>query len=246
MVKDLKKLLPVIEPGKSDSASFDNVLEFLHMTGRSLPHALCMMIPESFNEKNPIPDSLKAFYEYHSTIMEPWDGPASMVFSDGRYIGGTLDRNGLRPSRYVITKNDLIVMGSEVGVQTFKAEDIKEKGRLRPGKILLVDTQLGIIIPDHEVKDQLSKRNPYQMWLKENRTLMSDIKVKQRVPSEMEDFEVFSKIFGYTKEDMYELIKSMCAAGAEPTGSMGNDTPLAVSQISLKGSSIISNRYLHR
>ncbi len=226
--EDLKKLLPVIEPGKSDSASFDNVLEFLHMTGRSLPHALCMMIPESFNEKNPIPDSLKAFYEYHSTIMEPWDGPASMVFSDGRYIGGTLDRNGLRPSRYVITKNDLIVMGSEVGVQTFKAEDIKEKGRLRPGKILLVDTQLGIIIPDHEVKDQLSKRNPYQMWLKENRTLMSDIKVKQRVPSEMEDFEVFSKIFGYTKEDMYELIKSMCAAGAEPTGSMGNDTPLAV------------------
>ncbi|MCK5905469.1 MAG: glutamate synthase subunit alpha, partial [Gammaproteobacteria bacterium] len=114
--EDLKKLLPVIEPGKSDSASFDNVLEFLHLTGRTLPHSLCMMIPESFNQKNPIPDSLKAFYEYHSTIMEPWDGPASMVFSDGRYIGGTLDRNGLRPSRYVITKNDLIVMGSEVGV----------------------------------------------------------------------------------------------------------------------------------
>ena len=126
---DLKKLLPIIEPGKSDSASFDNVLEFLHMTGRTLPHSLCMMIPESFNQKNPIPDSLKAFYEYHSTIMEPWDGPASMVFSDGRYIGGTLDRNGLRPSRYVITKNNLIVMGSEVGVQTFKADEIKEKGR---------------------------------------------------------------------------------------------------------------------
>jgi glutamate synthase (NADPH) large chain len=179
--EDLKKLLPVIEPGKSDSASFDNVLEFLHMTGRSIPHALCMMIPESFNQKNPIPESLKAFYEYHSTIMEPWDGPASMVFSDGRYIGGTLDRNGLRPSRYVITKNDLIVMGSEVGVQTFDPEEIKEKGRLRPGKILLVDTQLGIIIPDEEVKDQLSRRNPYEMWLKENRLLMDDIKVKTRV-----------------------------------------------------------------
>jgi len=164
---DLKKILPVIEPGKSDSASFDNALEFLHMTGRTLPHSLCMMIPESFNEKNPIPDSLKAFYEYHSTIMEPWDGPASMVFSDGRYIGGTLDRNGLRPSRYIITKNGLIVMGSEVGVQTFEADEVKEKGRLRPGKILLVDTQLGIIIPDKEVKDQLSRRNPYQMWLKE-------------------------------------------------------------------------------
>ncbi len=226
--EDLKKLLPVIEPGKSDSASFDNVLEFLHMTGRSIPHSLCMMIPESFNQKNPIPDSLKAFYEYHSTIMEPWDGPASMVFSDGRYIGGTLDRNGLRPSRYVITKNNLIVMGSEVGVQTFAPEEIKEKGRLRPGKILLVDTQLGIIIPDEEVKDQLSKRNPYQMWLKENRMIMNDINVKQRVPSSIENFETYSKVFGYSKEDMYELIKPMSLTGAEPTNSMGNDAPPAV------------------
>ena len=225
---DLKKLLPVIEPGKSDSASFDNVLEFLHMTGRTLPHSLCMMIPESFNQKNPIPESLKAFYEYHSTIMEPWDGPASMVFSDGRYIGGTLDRNGLRPSRYVITKNNLIVMGSEVGVQTFKADEIKEKGRLRPGKILLVDTQLGIIIPDQEVKDQLSRRNPYQMWLKENRMLMKDIKVKHRVPSYIDNFETYSKVFGYTKEDMYDLIKPMSENAAEPTSSMGNDTPPAV------------------
>ncbi len=226
--EDLKKLLPVIVPGKSDSASFDNVLEFLHMTGRTLPHSLCMMIPESFNEKNPIPDSLKAFYEYHSTIMEPWDGPASMVFSDGRYIGGTLDRNGLRPSRFVITKNDLIVMGSEVGVQIFNPEEIKEKGRLRPGKILLVDTQLGIIIPDEEVKDQLSHRNPYQMWLKENRLLMDDIKVKHRVPSTIDNFEMYAKEFGYSKEDMYELIQPMCINAAEPTNSMGNDVPLAV------------------
>ncbi len=226
--EDLKKILPVIQPGKSDSASFDNVLEFLHMTGRSLPHSLCMMIPESFNQKNPIPESLKAFYEYHSTIMEPWDGPASMVFSDGRYIGGTLDRNGLRPSRYVITKNDLIVMGSEVGVQTFKAEEIKEKGRLRPGKILLVDTQLGIIIPDEEVKDQLSRRNPYQMWLKENRMMMKDIKVKKRRPSSIENFEMYSKVFGFSKEDMYEIIQPMSQNGVEPTGSMGNDAPPAV------------------
>ncbi|MCD6354979.1 MAG: glutamate synthase large subunit [Prolixibacteraceae bacterium] len=225
---DLKKLLPVIEPGKSDSASFDNVLEFLHMTGRSLAHSLCMMIPESFNQKNPIPESLKAFYEYHSTIMEPWDGPASMVFSDGRYIGGTLDRNGLRPSRYVITKNNLIVMGSEVGVQTFKPEEIKIKSRLRPGKILLVDTQLGIIIPDEEVKDQLSRRNPYQMWLKENRLLLKDIKVKKRVPSAIDNFGVYSKVFGYGKEDMYNLIKPMSLNGAEPTSSMGNDAPPAV------------------
>ncbi len=226
--EDLQKLLPVIEPGKSDSASFDNVLEFLHMTGRSIPHALCMMIPESFNQKNPIPESLKAFYEYHSTIMEPWDGPASMVFSDGRYIGGTLDRNGLRPSRYVITKNDLIVMGSEVGVQTFDPEEIKLKGRLRPGKILLVDTQLGIIIPDEEVKDQLSRRNPYEMWLKENRLVMEDIKVKNRVPSQIENFETYAKVFGYSKEDMYEIIQPMADSSAEPTSSMGNDAPLAV------------------
>ncbi|HPE74555.1 MAG TPA: glutamate synthase large subunit [Draconibacterium sp.] len=226
--EDLKKLLPIIEPGKSDSASFDNVLEFLNMTGRTIPHALCMMIPESFNQKNPIPESLKAFYEYHSTIMEPWDGPASMVFSDGRYIGGTLDRNGLRPSRYVITKNDLIVMGSEVGVQTFEPEEIKIKGRLRPGKILLVDTQLGIIIPDEEVKDQLSRQHPYEMWLKENRLMMDDIKVKTRVPSSIENFETYSKVFGYSKEDMYEIILPMSDSSVEPTSSMGNDAPLAV------------------
>ena len=226
---DLKKLFPVVEPNKSDSASFDNVLEFLHMTGRSLPHALCMMIPESFNSKNPIPQSLKDFYEYHSTIMEPWDGPASMVFSDGRYIGGTLDRNGLRPSRFIITKNDLIVMGSEVGVQTFAAEEIKEKGRLRPGKILLVDTKLGIIIPDYEVKAQLSQRNPYGNWLKENRLMMEDIVVKQRVRSSMGDeFKTYADVFGYSKEDMEMVIKPMCDSSAEPTSSMGNDTPMAI------------------
>jgi glutamate synthase (NADPH/NADH) large chain len=225
---DLKKLLPVIEPGKSDSASFDNVLEFLFMAGRTLPHALCMMIPESFNEKNPIPESLKAFYEYHSTIMEPWDGPASMLFSDGRYIGGTLDRNGLRPSRYLITKNDLIVMGSEIGVQTFSPGEIKLKGRLRPGKILLVDTQLGIIIPDEEVKDQLSHRNPYLMWLKENRLMMDDIKVKHRVPSNIDNFSLYAKSFGYTKEDMFEIIRNMSEQGVEPVSSMGNDVPLAL------------------
>ena len=226
--EDLKKLFPVIEPNKSDSASFDNTLEFLHQTGRSIPHALCMMIPESFNSKNPIPDSLKAFYEYHSTIMEPWDGPASMVFSDGRYIGGTLDRNGLRPSRYIITKNDLIVMGSEVGVQTFAPEEVKEKGRLRPGKILLVDTKLGIIIPDKEVKAQLSQRNPYGNWLKENRLVMDDIEVKQRVHSSLGDqFNTLSKVFGYSKEDMEMIITPMAVQGVEPTSSMGNDTPLA-------------------
>ncbi|QZE13733.1 glutamate synthase large subunit [Halosquirtibacter laminarini] len=227
--EDIQKLYPVIEQGKSDSASLDNTLEFLHMTGRSLPHSMCMLIPESFNKKNPIPESLKGFYEYHSTLMEPWDGPASIVFSDGRYIGGTLDRNGLRPSRYVITKNDMIVMGSEVGVQTFDAEEVKEKGRLRPGKLLLVDTKLGIIIPDHEVKADLSRRYPYVNWLKDNRLMMDQLEVKQRVPSSMgNEYPIYSKTFGYSKEDLTQVLKPMAETGKEPTGSMGNDVPFAV------------------
>ncbi len=227
--EDLNKIFPVIEPNKSDSASLDNVLEFLFLTGRTMSHALTMLIPESWNSKNPIPQSLKAYYEYHSTIMEPWDGPASIVFSDGRYIGGTLDRNGLRPSRYIITKNDMIVMGSEVGVQQFLAEEIREKGRLRPGKILLVDTQLGIIIPDDELKAQLSKKNPYENWLKENRIRLHEIVVKNRVPSSLDDkYETYLKAFGYTREDFLEIITPMAATANEPVGSMGNDTPVAV------------------
>ncbi len=224
---DLKKIFPVIEPGKSDSASLDNVLEFLFLTGRTLPQALSMLIPESWNDKNPIPNSLKAYYEYHSTIMEPWDGPASIVFSDGRYIGGTLDRNGLRPSRYVITKDDMIVMGSEVGCQVFAPQEIKEKGRLKPGKLLLVDTKLGIIIPDQEIKAQLSKRYPYENWLKENRIRLKDIEVKQRVQSSIDEYDTFVKAFGYSREDIKMLIGPMAQAGMEPINSMGNDTPIA-------------------
>ncbi len=227
--KDIQKLFPIIEPNKSDSASLDNALEFLHLAGRSLPHALAMLIPESWNDKNPIPESLKAFYEFYSTIMEPWDGPASIVFSDGRFVGGTLDRNGLRPSRYVITKDDIIAMGSEVGCLCFPPEKIVYKGRQRPGKILLVDTKLGIIIPDVEIKNQLAKLNPYQQWLKESRLILSDIPVRQRVPSELnEELPKYMKVFGYTKEDVETILVPMASEGYEPTGSMGNDTPLAV------------------
>ncbi len=227
--KDLKKIFPVVEPGKSDSASLDNVIEFLTMTGRSIPHALSMMIPESWNEKNPIPNSLKAFYEYHSTFMEPWDGPAAILFTDGRYIGGTLDRNGLRPSRYLITKDKLIVMGSETGVVSFEGADVVEKGRLRPGKILLVDTKLGTIIPNNEVKEELARRHPYANWLEENRLELQDIKVQQRVPSDLgEIYEPYLNIFGYSKEDINYIIKSMAATGKEPMGSMGNDAPMAI------------------
>ncbi|MBN2744784.1 MAG: glutamate synthase large subunit [Marinilabiliaceae bacterium] len=225
---DLAKIFPIIEPNKSDSASLDNVLEFLFLTGRTLPHALTMLIPESWNSKNPIPQSLKAYYEFHSSIMEPWDGPASIVFSDGRYIGGTLDRNGLRPSRYIITKNDMIVMGSEVGVQTFAAEEIREKGRLRPGKLLLVDTQLGIIIPDEEIKAQLSRQHPYENWLKENRIKLQDIEAKQNVDAALgENFETYLKAFGYGREDFNTIIAPMAETAQEPVGSMGNDTPIA-------------------
>ena len=226
---NLKKLFPVIEPDKSDSASFDNALEFLVQTGRSIPHALSMLVPESWNTKNPIPKSLKAFYEYHSTYMEPWDGPASIMFTDGRYVGGTLDRNGLRPSRYLVTKNDMIVMGSEAGVQTFPGEQIKEKGRLRPGKILLVDTKLGIIIPNEEVKANLARQNPYGNWLNEYRLNLEDIVVKNRVSSDLgEKHNTYLKEFAYSKEDIDLIIKSMAANSVEPLSSMGNDTPIAV------------------
>ncbi len=226
---DLQKVFPVIEPGMSDSASLDNVLEFLVLTGRSLPHALAMLVPESFNDKNPIPQSLKDFYEYFSTIMEPWDGPASLLFFDGRYVGGTLDRNGLRPSRYLITKSGLIVMGSETGVQSFEPQEVQEKGRLRPGKLLLADTKLGVIISDEEIKSQLAKTNPYGNWLRDHRLELENIEVKERMPSSMGDqYSTWAKIFGYTKEDLEHIIKPMAMEGKEPTGSMGNDTPLAV------------------
>jgi len=228
--KDIDKILPVIEKGKSDSASFDNALEMLVATGRSLPHALMMMVPESWNDKNPIPEDLKYFYEYHSTIMEPWDGPASIVFFDGRYVGGTLDRNGLRPSRYIITKKDMIVMGSEVGVQTFAPEEIAYKGRLRPGKLLLVDTEEGRIIPDEEIKDQISHQSPYKEWVDKNRVLLSEIKLKEKEQIEMPEDKLkeLQHCFGYTREDLEEILIPMVNNSIEPTGSMGIDTALAI------------------
>jgi len=228
--EDIEKLFPIIEPGKSDSASFDNALELLVAAGRSLPHALMMMIPESFNKFNPIPEDLKYFYEYHSAFMEPWDGPASMVFCDGRYVGGTLDRNGLRPSRYVVTKDGLIVMASEVGVQTFAPEQVEYKGRLMPGKLLLVDTEEGQIIPDREIKDRISHQRPYRQWVEQYRVRLADIPLTRPVPVALpeEQLQEFQQLFGYTQEDIEHLILPMVLDGREPTGSMGTDTPLAV------------------
>ncbi|MGV8059784.1 MAG: glutamate synthase large subunit [Smithellaceae bacterium] len=227
---EIKKILPVIEPGKSDSASFDNAFEMLCQTGRSIPHALMMLIPESWNEKNPIPEELKYFYEYHSTFMEPWDGPASMVFCDGRFVGGTLDRNGLRPSRYVITKDDLIVMGSEVGVQTFPAEKISYKGRLMPGKLLLVDMEKGLIIPDEDIKRQIYNRKPYRLWVQLNKVNLDDLDTQGDVPVAIANDRLLEmqQLYGYTREDVEDIIMPMAETAQEPTGSMGTDTPLAV------------------
>ena len=226
---DLKRLYPIIEPDKSDSASLDNVLEFLIMSGKSLPYAMSVLIPESINDKNPISQELKAFYKYHSTFLEPWDGPASLIFSDGRYIGGMLDRNGLRPSRYVITTNDLIVMGSEAGVQTFAAEEIREKGRLKPGKMLLVDTEAGKIYYDKELKAQLAAEYPYGEWIQQNMVKLEKIETSHKESPDMGDqYDKYITSFNYSLEDTDKIIKEMAATGKEPLGSMGNDVPIAV------------------
>lgn len=180
---DIKELRPIIQPNMSDSASLDNVLEFLVMSGLSLPHAMAMLVPESFNEKNPISEELKAFYEYHSILMEPWDGPAALLFSDGRYAGGMLDRNGLRPARYLITRNDIMVVASEVGVMDFEPDDIKEKGRLQPGKILLIDTEKGEIYYDGELKKRLAEAKPYRTWLANNRIELNELKAAAKCPT---------------------------------------------------------------
>ena len=225
---DIKEIRPIIQPGMSDSASLDNVLEFLVMSGLSLPHAMAMLVPESFNEKNPISENLKAFYEYHSILMEPWDGPAALLFSDGRFAGGMLDRNGLRPARYLITHNDMMVVASEVGVMDFEPGDIKEKGRLQPGKILLVDTEKGEIYYDNELKHQLAEAKPYRTWLANNRIELDELKSGRKVTHTVTDYYRMLHTFGYSKEDVERIIIPMCTTGAEPINSMGNDTPLAV------------------
>lgn len=225
---DIREIRPIVQPGMSDSASLDNVLEFLIMSGLSLPHAMAMLVPESFNEKNPISEDLKAFYEYHSILMEPWDGPAALLFSDGRYAGGMLDRNGLRPARYLITQGGMMVVVSEVGVMDFEPGDIKEKGRLQPGKILLIDTEKGEIYYDGELKKQLAEAKPYRTWLAGNRIELDELKSGRKVSHSVENYDSMLRIFGYSKEDVERLIVPMCTTGAEPINSMGNDTPLAV------------------
>lgn len=227
-LQNMEELNPIIQPDMSDSASLDNALEFLLASGLSLPHAMAMLVPESFNEKNPISDDLKAFYEYHSILMEPWDGPAALLFSDGRYAGGMLDRNGLRPARYMVTKKGWVLVASEVGVLDIDPEEIQEKGRLQPGKILLVDTEAGKIYRDQELKQQLADAHPYRKWIQDNCIELDELKSGRKVSSKVDDFERKLRVFGYTREDIDRIMVPMCTSGAEPVASMGNDTPLAV------------------
>ena len=225
---DIKDLRPIVQEGMSDSASLDNVFEFLMQSGLSLPQAMAILVPESFNDKNPISEDLKAFYEYHSILMEPWDGPAALLFSDGRYAGGMLDRNGLRPSRYTITKQGMMVVASEVGVMDFEPGDVVSKGRLQPGKILLIDTQEGKIYYDGEIKEQLAKAHPYREWLNENRVQLEKLKSGRKVDNSVSNFEQKLVTFGFGQEDIDKTIVPMATAGQEPVAAMGNDTPLAV------------------
>jgi len=225
---DLKKVLPIIREGNSDTATFDNVLELLVMSGRSLPHALLMMIPEPWTGNPSMNPELRAFYEYHSALMEPWDGPAAIAFSDGTVIGAVLDRNGLRPARYYVTKNDLAIMASEAGVLDVPAEEILVKGRLSPGKIFLVDTSQGRIVDDEEIKRTLATEHPYGEWLK---THLADINDLPPAPAQQPEHAAVlnrQQAFGYTQEDLRLLIAPMAMTGEEPIGSMGTDTALAV------------------
>ncbi|MDR1584713.1 MAG: glutamate synthase large subunit [Prevotellaceae bacterium] len=227
LLGDLKELNPIVQPGMSDSASLDNVLEFLVMSGKSLPHAMAMLVPESWNFKNPISSDLKAFYEYHSMFMEPWDGPATLLFSDGRYAGGMLDRNGLRPARYLITNEDIMVIASETGTIEFAPETIKRKGRLKPGKMLMVDTEKGEVYLDNELKEELAKAFPYRDWLKKNCVNINDISSGRSVKTDLANYKELLIAFGYTREDLEHLIIPMANEGKEPVSSMGNDVNLA-------------------
>ena len=225
---DLEKILPAVRDGFSDTATFDAVLEFLVMTGRSLPHAILMMIPEPWENHESMAPELRAFYEYHSSLMEPWDGPASIAFSDGTIVGAVLDRNGLRPSRYYVTKDDLVVMASEVGVLDIPPEDVVIKERLHPGRIFLVDTARGRIVSDEEIKGELAAAHPYREWL-DNLVDIEDLPPAPYLsPPSHDTVTKRQQVFGYTLEDLRLLLAPMAETGKEPIGSMGTDTPLAV------------------
>jgi glutamate synthase (NADPH/NADH) large chain/glutamate synthase (ferredoxin) len=226
--RDLPKVMPIVRPGGSDSATFDNVLELLMLGGRSLPHAVMMMIPEAWQDRDDLPDHLKGFYAFHSCFMEPWDGPAAVCFTDGRVIGATLDRNGLRPGRWIETKDGHVVLGSEAGLLGIPAENTVRLGRLQPGKLFLVDLERGQIVPDEVVKEEVSTQKPYGEWYEQNTVHFSDLPEAHVTLTGVEPTQTRQQAFGYTQEDLRVLIAPMAGTGAEPIGSMGNDNALPV------------------
>ncbi|MEO3945550.1 glutamate synthase large subunit [Gorillibacterium sp. CAU 1737] len=226
--EDFKKLLPLMEEDGSDSQIFDNVLEFLSLTGRSLPHAAMMMIPEPWSKHETMDPAKRAFYQYHSCLMEPWDGPAAISFTDGRVIGALLDRNGLRPARYYVTTDDIIVLASEVGVVDLPQDQIAFKDRLQPGRMLLVDTKEGRIVSDEEIKERIVSEKPYQDWLAEHLISLDDLPESKETPVEQEPLKKRQLTFGYTFEALRKFLEPMAKNGVDPIGSMGNDAPLAV------------------
>lgn len=225
---NISDITPLLQKEMSDSGSLDNAVEFFMMSGMSLPQAMSVLVPESFNRKNPMSAELKAFYEYYSILMSPWDGPAAIFFSDGRYVGGMLDRNGLRPARYAITKKNTMIVASEVGAINIDPAQIAQKGRLEPGKILMVDTQEGRIYYDGEIKEQLAGEYPYGRWLKTNRIDLDSLKNGRKAAHTVDDLERKKIMFGFTKEDIEKTIKPMCETSSEPVAAMGWDQPLAV------------------
>ena len=225
---DLAKILPVVSAGNSDSATFDNVLELLMLGGRSLPHAAMMMIPEAYRDREDLPEALKGFYAYHSCLMEPWDGPASVAFTDGRVVGATLDRNGLRPGRWVETTDGHVVLGSEIGLLEIPPEQIRRLGRLQPGKLFLVDLERGRIVEDEEVKREVSTRKPYREWYARKAVPFAELPPSDQVTISDQPLRARQRAFGYSQEDLRVLLTPMARDGAEPVGSMGNDLSLAV------------------
>ncbi|MCG2802203.1 MAG: glutamate synthase subunit alpha, partial [Cellulomonas sp.] len=228
LVGDLAPLLPICTPGVSDSGSFDEVLELLHLSGRSLPHAVMMMIPEAWENHAQMDPARRAFYEYHSTLMEPWDGPAAMTFTDGTLVGSVQDRNGLRPGRYWVTEDGLVVCASEAGVLDLDPATVVAKGRLEPGRMFLVDTAQGRIVPDDEIKAQLAAQRPYSQWVAENSVYLSQLPEREHVAHSAASVRRRQRTFGYTEEELKILLSPMAATGTEPLGAMGSDTPVAV------------------